>query len=67
MVLLVVLILSQIDFMIGTAIGPKGNEEVAKGFVGYNGKIMKMQNQNHLFCFFFFLFFFQLRSRGFGN
>ncbi|XP_063215626.1 bumetanide-sensitive sodium-(potassium)-chloride cotransporter-like isoform X2 [Bacillus rossius redtenbacheri] len=36
MVLLVVLIASQIDFVIGSALGPKSDEEVAKGFVGYN-------------------------------
>ena len=37
MVLLIVLILSQLDFVIGTIVGPKNQEEIAKGFVGYNG------------------------------
>lgn len=38
MVLLIVLILSQLDFIIGTIIGPKNEEEIAKGFIGYSGK-----------------------------
>ncbi|XP_046400819.1 solute carrier family 12 member 3-like isoform X1 [Ischnura elegans] len=36
MVLLFVLIASQIDFVIGSIIGPVDDEEIAKGFVGYN-------------------------------
>lgn len=38
MCLLVVLLFSQVDFIIGTILGPKNNVEVAKGFVGYNCK-----------------------------
>lgn len=38
MCLLMVLIASQIDFVIGSLIGPKTALEEAKGFVGYNGK-----------------------------
>jgi len=38
MFLLVVLILSQIVFIIGSILGPKNSEEVARGFVGFSGK-----------------------------
>jgi hypothetical protein len=40
MCLLVVLIASQIDFMIGSFLGPQDDEEIAKGFVGYNCKFL---------------------------
>jgi hypothetical protein len=36
MCLLFVLIASQIDFVIGSFMGPQDDEEIAKGFVGYN-------------------------------
>ncbi|KAL0271584.1 UNVERIFIED_CONTAM: hypothetical protein PYX00_008636 [Menopon gallinae] len=36
MVLLIVLILSQVDFIIGSLVGPKNKEEISKGFVGYS-------------------------------
>ncbi|KAK6644092.1 hypothetical protein RUM43_000358 [Polyplax serrata] len=39
MVLLIVLVCSQIDFMIGTLVGPKNEEEIARGFVGYNSEV----------------------------
>lgn len=38
MFLLVVLIAAQVDFIVGTFIGPVDNEEKAKGFIGYNGE-----------------------------
>ncbi|XP_054287482.1 bumetanide-sensitive sodium-(potassium)-chloride cotransporter-like isoform X1 [Macrosteles quadrilineatus] len=41
MCLLVVLLFSQIDFVIGTILGPKNDLEVAKGFVGYNLELFK--------------------------
>ncbi|KAK7794717.1 hypothetical protein R5R35_009612 [Gryllus longicercus] len=41
MVLLVVLVFSQIDFVIGTILGPKSDTEVSKGFVGYNKETFK--------------------------
>jgi hypothetical protein len=40
MVLLFVLIASQIDFVIGSFLGPQNDEEIAKGFVGYNCKFL---------------------------
>ena len=36
--LLVILLIAIADFMIGTIIGPKSEEERAQGFLGYNGK-----------------------------
>lgn len=35
--LLIILLIALADFFIGTIIGPKSNEERAKGFIGYNG------------------------------
>ncbi|KAL5275699.1 SLC12A1 family protein [Megaselia abdita] len=43
--LLIILLLAIVDFMIGTLIGPKSDEEKARGFVGYNSTIF-MQNMN---------------------
>jgi len=40
MVLLFVLITSQVDFLIGSIMGPQDDEEIAKGFVGYNCKFL---------------------------
>lgn len=37
MLLLVVLIAAQIDFIVGSFIGPVDDKEKAKGFIGYNG------------------------------
>ncbi|KOX69963.1 Bumetanide-sensitive sodium-(potassium)-chloride cotransporter [Melipona quadrifasciata] len=39
--LLVILLLAIADFMIGTFIGPKDDQERAKGFIGYNGDLFK--------------------------
>ncbi|KAK0180491.1 hypothetical protein PV327_006127 [Microctonus hyperodae] len=39
--LLVILLVALADFVIGTFIGPKSIEEYAKGFIGYNGDLMK--------------------------
>ncbi|XP_012217293.1 bumetanide-sensitive sodium-(potassium)-chloride cotransporter [Linepithema humile] len=39
--LLIILLLAIVDFMIGTFVGPKGTEEKAKGFIGYNTKLFK--------------------------
>jgi hypothetical protein len=36
MFLLFVLITSQVDFVIGSFLGPQDDDEIAKGFVGYN-------------------------------
>jgi solute carrier family 12 (sodium/potassium/chloride transporter), member 2 len=36
-VLLGILVVAQIDFVIGSIIGPMDDTEIAKGFVGYNG------------------------------
>ncbi|KAK9508116.1 hypothetical protein O3M35_007849 [Rhynocoris fuscipes] len=41
MCLLMVLIASQIDFVIGSIVGPKTDLEEARGFVGYNLKVFK--------------------------
>lgn len=37
--LLIILLLAIADFMIGTFIGPKDDQERAKGFIGYNGNV----------------------------
>lgn len=37
MVLLVILLFAIADFMIGSFIGPSGDDSIAKGFVGFNG------------------------------
>ncbi|XP_043502652.1 bumetanide-sensitive sodium-(potassium)-chloride cotransporter [Polistes fuscatus] len=37
--LLIILLLAIIDFMIGTIIGPKSDQERAKGFIGYNANL----------------------------
>lgn len=37
--LLVILLIAMVDFFIGAMIGPKSDEEKAKGFVGLNGKL----------------------------
>ncbi|XP_035736946.1 bumetanide-sensitive sodium-(potassium)-chloride cotransporter-like isoform X3 [Vespa mandarinia] len=37
--LLVILLAAILDFMIGTFIGPKNDEEKAKGFIGYNADL----------------------------
>lgn len=39
-VLLVILLLAIADFIIGTIIGPKSDLEKAKGFLGYNSKLI---------------------------
>lgn len=39
MILLLVLIASQVDFVVGSILGPKNDEEKAKGFVGYSSKL----------------------------
>lgn len=36
MFLLVVLIAAQVDFIVGSFLGPIDNEEKAKGFIGYD-------------------------------
>ncbi|PNF22995.1 hypothetical protein B7P43_G10392 [Cryptotermes secundus] len=41
MCLLFVLIASQIDFMVGSFLGPQDDEEIAKGFVGYNSETFR--------------------------
>lgn len=38
--LLIILLIALGDFIIGTFIGPKNNEEYAKGFIGYNGEFI---------------------------
>jgi len=37
--LLIILLVAIGDFMIGTFIGPKSEQEKAKGFIGYNGNV----------------------------
>lgn len=37
-VLLVILLVAIADFLIGSAIGPKSDLEMAQGFIGYNSK-----------------------------
>ncbi|KAJ8688514.1 hypothetical protein QAD02_024309 [Eretmocerus hayati] len=39
--LLVILLAAIADFLLGTIIGPKSEEEKAKGFIGYNMEILK--------------------------
>ncbi|XP_017891729.2 bumetanide-sensitive sodium-(potassium)-chloride cotransporter-like [Ceratina calcarata] len=39
--LLVILLLAIADFVIGTFIGPKDDEERAKGFIGYNANLLE--------------------------
>ncbi|KAJ9588117.1 hypothetical protein L9F63_018508, partial [Diploptera punctata] len=41
MVLLFVLIASQVDFVVGSFLGPQDDEEISKGFVGYNLETFK--------------------------
>lgn len=38
-VLLIILLAAIVDFFIGSFIGPKSDAEIAKGYLGYNGKI----------------------------
>ncbi len=38
MLLLVVLIASQVDFIVGSIIGPIDNDEKSRGFIGFNSK-----------------------------
>lgn len=38
MFFLVVLVAAQVDFIVGSIMGPDDNEERAKGFIGYNSK-----------------------------
>ena len=40
--LLVILLVAIADFIIGTLIGPKGDVEKAKGFIGYNCKSLQI-------------------------
>lgn len=44
-----------VDFMIGSFIGPKSDEERAKGFLGYNSKLNKPYYMSPNLCEFFFL------------
>lgn len=39
--LLIILVAAIFDFLIGTFIGPKSDEELAKGFLGYNMTLLK--------------------------
>ncbi|KAK2585480.1 hypothetical protein KPH14_010136 [Odynerus spinipes] len=39
--LLIILLVAIADFMIGTFIGPKSEQERAKGFIGYNAELFK--------------------------
>ncbi|XP_060811351.1 bumetanide-sensitive sodium-(potassium)-chloride cotransporter [Bombus pascuorum] len=39
--LLIILLLAIADFMIGTIVGPKDDQERAKGFIGYNADLFK--------------------------
>ncbi len=39
-VLLIILLIAIADFIIGSIIGPKRDADIAKGFVGYNCKIL---------------------------
>ncbi|XP_034943352.1 bumetanide-sensitive sodium-(potassium)-chloride cotransporter [Chelonus insularis] len=39
--LLIILLIALVDFFIGTFVGPKSNEEYAKGFIGYNAQLLK--------------------------
>lgn len=36
--LLIILLIAIVDFVIGSIIGPKSDEELAQGFLGYNSK-----------------------------
>lgn len=38
--LLVILLIAIVDFIVGTFVGPKSDLEQAKGFLGYNSKIL---------------------------
>ena len=38
MLMLVILIAAQVDFVVGSFLGPINDEEKSKGFVGYNCK-----------------------------
>lgn len=47
--LLVILLAAIVDFMIGTFIGPKNDEEKAQGFIGYNGiKMIYIQRRTNV-------------------
>ncbi|XP_055845954.1 bumetanide-sensitive sodium-(potassium)-chloride cotransporter isoform X1 [Episyrphus balteatus] len=64
--LLIILLIAIADFMIGTLIGPKSDEEKAKGFLGYNSTLFqqnlfadyrKEKNIQHDFFSVFAIFF----------
>lgn len=38
--MLVILLVAIADYLIGSFVGPKSDEDLAQGFVGYNGKRM---------------------------
>ena len=40
-VLLAILVIAQIDFVIGSIVGPTDDSEKAKGFAGYSSKFHK--------------------------
>lgn len=46
-VLLFILLIAIADFVIGTLIGPKSELDVARGFVGYNGKCVHAGKTNY--------------------
>lgn len=43
-VLLAILVIAQVDFVIGSIIGPTDDSEKAKGFMGYSGKFSNRKN-----------------------
>ncbi|XP_055540549.1 bumetanide-sensitive sodium-(potassium)-chloride cotransporter isoform X1 [Wyeomyia smithii] len=65
-VLLIILLVAIADFLIGTIIGPKSDDDLAKGFVGYNSTVFMenlgsdyrpVKNVNHDFFSVFAIFF----------
>lgn len=44
MIMLVILVAAQVNFIVGSIIGPVDDEERAKGFIGYNSKSQRSFN-----------------------
>jgi len=45
MLMLVILVAAQVDFIVGSIIGPVSIEEKAKGYIGYDCKLTQINRQ----------------------
>jgi hypothetical protein len=48
MLMLVILIAAQVDFIVGSILGPVDELEKAKGFVGYNSKSLSLSKNSYI-------------------